>query len=110
MHLWGVLLLQYLLLCQLIPTVWLIHQQWGFYWYTANNGEEAIEVTLPVSFNQKSFISQLTNYDYTILGETHGLVISSDVSTNDLNKFKFYDLAPKGTNNSNGIFYFIIGK
>ena len=84
--------------------------QWGFYWYAANNGEEAIEVTLPVSFSQKSFISQLTNYDYTILGETHGLVISSDVGTNDLNKFKFYDLAPKGTNNSNGIFYFIIGK
>lgn len=84
--------------------------QWGFYWYAANNGEEAIEVTLPVSFSQKSFISQLTNYDYTILGETHALVISSDVGTNDLNKFKFYDLAPKGTNNSNGIFYFIIGK
>lgn len=84
--------------------------QWGFCWYAANNGEEAIEVTLPVSFSQKSFISQLTNYDYTILGETHALVISSDVGTNDLNKFKFYDLAPKGTNNSNGIFYFIIGK
>lgn len=84
--------------------------QWGFYWYAANNGEEAIEVTLPVSFSQKAFISQLTNYDYTILGETHGLAISGDVGTNDLNKFKFYDLAPKGTNNSNGIFYFIIGK
>ena len=87
-----------------------VNRQWGYYWYAANNGEEAIEVTLPVSFNQKSFISQLTNYDYTILGETHGLAISDDVRNNDLNKFKFYDLAPKGTNNSNGIFYFIIGK
>lgn len=84
--------------------------QWGYYWYATNNGEEAIEVTLPVSFNQKAFISQITNYDYTILEEPHGLVISSDVHINDLNKFKFYDLAPKGVNNSNGIFYFIIGK
>jgi hypothetical protein len=84
--------------------------QWGFCWYAANNGEEAIKVTLPVSFNQKAFISQLTNYDYTILGETHGLAISSDVRNNDLNTFGFYDLAPKGNNNSNGIFYFIIGK
>ena len=87
-----------------------LFRQWGFYWYAANNGEEAIEVTLPVSFNQKAFISQLTNYDYTILGETHGLAISSDVRNNDLNTFGFYDLAPKGNNNSNGIFYFIIGK
>ena len=87
-----------------------IFKQWGYYWYAANNGEEAIEVTLPVSFNQKAFISQITNYDYTILEEPHGLVISSDVHINDLNKFKFYDLAPKGVNNSNGIFYFIIGK
>lgn len=95
----------------LIPTVgWCISLQWGYYWYAANNGEEAIEVTLPVSFNQKAFISQITNYDYTILEEPHGLVISSDVHINDLNKFKFYDLAPKGVNNSNGIFYFIIGK
>ena len=84
--------------------------QWGFIWYAANNGEEAIKVTLPVSFSQKAFISQLTNYDYTILGETHGLAISSDVRNNDLNTFGFYDLAPKGNNNSNGIFYFIIGK
>ena len=84
--------------------------QWGFSWYAANNGEEVIKVTLPVSFSQKAFISQLTNYDYTILGETHGLAISSDVKNNDLNTFGFYDLAPKGNNNSNGIFYFIIGK
>ena len=87
-----------------------INLQWGFIWYAANNGEEAIKVTLPVSFSQKAFISQLTNYDYTILGETHGLAISSDVRNNDLNTFGFYDLAPKGNNNSNGIFYFIIGK
>lgn len=93
-----------------VPHCRLIYRQWGCYWYAANNGEEAIEVTLPVSFNQKAFISQITNYDYTILEEPHGLVISSDVHINDLNKFKFYDLAPKGVNNSNGIFYFIIGK
>lgn len=100
-----------LFLILIIPTVGLyINLQWGYYWYAANNGEEAIEVTLPVSFNQKAFISQITNYDYTILEEPHGLVISSDVHINDLNKFKFYDLAPKGVNNSNGIFYFIIGK
>lgn len=94
----------------IISPLCFINLQWGFYWYAANNGEEAIEVTLPVSFNQKAFISQLTNYDYTILGETHGLAISSDVRNNDLNTFGFYDLAPKGNNNSNGIFYFIIGK
>ena len=93
-----------------VPHCRYINLQWGYYWYAANNGEEAIEVTLPVSFNQKAFISQITNYDYTILEEPHGLVISSDVHINDLNKFKFYDLAPKGVNNSNGIFYFIIGK
>ena len=33
-----------------------IFKQWGFCWYAANNGEEAIKVTLPVSFNQKAFI------------------------------------------------------
>lgn len=86
-----------------------IFKQWGYYWYAANNGWRSYWNNVTVSFNQKSFISD-TNYDYTILEEPHGLVISSDVRINDLNKFKFYDLAPKRGSITVMGFYFIIGK
>lgn len=87
-----------------------INLQWGYCWYAANAGKEAISVTLPVNFSKRSFISLFTNYDYTILGETHGLLISADNYNNKTaGTLNFYDLAPEGNNNNNGVYFLTFG-